>query len=389
MVPAQQRREMNIKGPGLVFKKTMVFLSPFLAFLAGYLCLELFVLPVNYFNYGIWGSLRIGYLTDYIPGFFYPRMHLAAIEPGGDLANRAESAIPKRMDFQTDEYGFRNSVGKAPSCKIVIVGDSYAASGLCAQEMLTGVLGRKLHENIYSFAPSNMNDFLNQAAFQRYSPSIVIFCCVERNLRALCAPLAPLPPGGPGKGWVAPFFGKQWFQNFMVWLDRVLKLPGWHHFYWRIHENDAPKSLAALKTGPLLFLQGDAARIDVPESFTERTADVVESYQKALKERGIRFIVVPVPNKESVYYGFLAHKNPPIYLHKIIKALKKRHIETIDLQTVFEKAAQGNKGYLYYPDDSHWNLAGIEVAANGLVPIIERLEADNQENKKTNLSGKI
>jgi hypothetical protein len=44
---------------------------------------------------------------------------------------------------------------------------------------------------------------------------------------------------------------------------------------------------------------------------------------------------------------------------------------------------------LYYPDDSHWNLAGIEVAANGLVPIIERLEADNQENKKTNLSGKI
>lgn len=99
----------------------------------------------------------------------------------------------------------------------------------------------------------------------------------------------------------------------------------------------------------------------------------VVSFRDALAARNIRLLVMPVPNKESVYPERLSRRitSPqPIQSEDaaaLLSGLKQAGVEVLDLWGLFaqEKARDPNS-QLYLAQDSHWSPAGLDRAAQAV-----------------------
>ncbi len=93
-----------------------------------------------------------------------------------------------------------------------------------------------------------------------------------------------------------------------------------------------------------------------------QTVQIILSYNKFVRSRGIRFIFVPIPNKENILYDYL-HTKRPVFLEQLISELKGHGIETIDTQKAFEEVFRKNQVLLYHPEDTHWNANAVKLTA--------------------------
>ncbi len=59
-------------------------------------------------------------------------------------------------------------------------------------------------------------------------------------------------------------------------------------------------------------------------------------------------------------------KNPakPKFLERLILKLQSAGIEVIDTQKAFDEAFLQENTLLYHTDDTHWNAAGVTLAAD-------------------------
>ncbi len=99
----------------------------------------------------------------------------------------------------------------------------------------------------------------------------------------------------------------------------------------------------------------------------------VMSFRDQLDKRGIRLLVVPVPNKASVYPDMLTrrarHTEQPVNCKtlEIISRLRQAGIEVVDLFAIFKLACTGlpldERTNYYLPRDSHWSPEGMRLAA--------------------------
>jgi hypothetical protein len=99
----------------------------------------------------------------------------------------------------------------------------------------------------------------------------------------------------------------------------------------------------------------------------------ITSFRDQLAKRGIRLLVVPVPNKASVYPDMLtrrARQTDDRVSYKtleIISRLRQTGIEVVDIFAVFKQARAGlppDQSTSYYlPQDSHWSCEGMRLAA--------------------------
>ena len=99
----------------------------------------------------------------------------------------------------------------------------------------------------------------------------------------------------------------------------------------------------------------------------------IVDFRDQLAARGIRLVVMPVPNKESVYpdrltrrAGALRGVRAPRTVD-LLDRLRAAKVEVIDLFTAFAQARQptgsASEPSLYLAQDTHWSPAGVEVAA--------------------------
>ena len=141
-----------------LFKFTL-FLFPF--FLA--ICLELFILPIDFFTIRVWESLVVKKFKNILPGPFYPNMETTKIEEG-DLAAHTRFAIKKKVRWMTDRYGYRKQDTDLQKHKMVIIGESnIAGSSLTQEEILSEVLEDQLKVSVYPYAPvGRINSFLKK-----------------------------------------------------------------------------------------------------------------------------------------------------------------------------------------------------------------------------------
>jgi hypothetical protein len=163
-------------------------------------------------------------------------------------------------------------------------------------------------------------------------------------------------------------------QGVNVTIDRIIKAPMLHFIRARIRRSIGdPKVNYLLSTdGRMLFLEGVSANRDKPQATLDHAVDRISSYAAALKERGIRFIFLPIPNKEDIYHEFLPDKRRPVFLDQLMEALTLRRIETLNIQKCFEEAKRGGES-LYIADDSHWNESGVKIAARLAAEQIESI----------------
>ena len=348
-----------------------LFLSPL--FFA--IFIELYVLPMDYFTFRVWEAVVVRKFRNTLPGPFYPDREITKMEEG-DLGHHFRFAIKKKVRWVTDHYGYRKKNTDVRKHPIVIVGESnIAGSSLTQEEILSEVLEKRLKVSVYPYAPvGGINSFLKNKRFIEDPPDILIFARVERELLDL--PILKEPKDGK---WASKFRQKmnqnQWIQNFIVQLDRLYKLNMLHFFRASLRRCVAspPESVLPRVSSPfgrILFLQGVEANRDVSKEKLNQTIQIIISYNNTVRSRGIRFIFVPIPEKENIFHELLKTKRP-VFLEALIAELKEHGVETIDTQKAFEEAFQKNQVLLYHTDDTHWNGNAVRIAADLLTKVIE------------------
>ena len=97
------------------------------------------------------------------------------------------------------------------------------------------------------------------------------------------------------------------------------------------------------------------------------------AFRDQLAARGIRLLVMPVPNKESIYPERLTRRADGAGVvvcrqtRELLEKLWASGVEVVDLFDVFSRAKQdpgeSNARALYLAQDSHWSPAGVSLAA--------------------------
>ena len=107
-----------------------------------------------------------------------------------------------------------------------------------------------------------------------------------------------------------------------------------------------------------------------PRDSTPRDAlAAVVRFRDDLAARGIRLIVMPAPNKESVYPEKLTcFAVPPARVigketRAFLAQCEDAGVEVVDLFAFYRDARQTSAVPLYLAQDSHWSPAGMELAA--------------------------
>jgi len=355
--------------------KSFLFITPFL------LCIgiEIFVLPIDYFTFRAWEALVVRKFRDLLPGPFYPNMKIEKIEEG-DLAHHTQFAIKRKVDWITDRYGFRKeNTPKSP--EIVIVGDSnIAGGGLSQEKTISEVLEDQLKIPVYPLAPARIQTFLKTKRFKDHPPKIVILGAVERELIYLSPVKFKQRYEKESQIFksVKDVREGRRFQTIIVFFDRIAKTNMLHAFRAHLRrmvssKRDINPQYVHSKFGPIFFLQGAEANKEIPKERRNQVIEVVKNYHNALKSRGIRFIFLPIPEKENLFHDLL--KTPrPTFLEQVIVQLKKEGIDTIDTQKAFEEAYQKEQTLLYQSDDTHWSKEGVSLAAKLIVEAIGNIE---------------
>lgn len=353
--------------------KSALFLLPF--FLS--IFIELFILPIDLFTFRVWESLVVRKYRNILAGPFYPNMEITKIEEG-DLAHHTRFAVKKEVQWITDRYGFRKQNTNPERHKIVIIGESnIAGSSLTQKEVLSEVLEEQLKVSVYPYAPVGINSFLKERRFKENPPTIVIFAKVERELFEL-----PTLRQIKERKWTSRLKEEinqnRWVQTFVTHLDRISKWNMLHYLRASLRrsfintQENQPGGVPS-KYGRIFFLQGAGANRDVPREKLEKAIEVIKSYHDAIKSRGIRFIFLPIPEKENIFHESLLTKKP-VFLEQLISGLKRQGIETVDTLRAFEEAYQENQILLYHTDDTHWNENGVKTAAGLIKNMIEKKE---------------
>jgi len=352
--------------------RSLLFLSPFLVVIG----VELFVLPVDFFTFRVWEALLIKEFDWILPGHFYPRMEIEKVETGGDLTHGTSYSIPKKVKWMTDRYGFRKRDSGGISPQVVIVGDSNVLGTRLTQgEMVSEVLEEKLKVPVYPYAPvGSINTFLKDPRFIKDPPRVVIVSIIEREILNM-----PFPKLSQSRERFFSFYEwrdkvKQttWVQSVGVLLDRLFKMNLLHSLRARIGKEGARNFISfPSKFGQMFFLQGEAANQEVSDDQFRRVIETIESYDRVLKKKGIRFIFLPIPNKENIYHDCLPGSRRPNFLRRVIEELKRRGMDVVDTQGVFEDEYRIHSALLYFMDDSHWNERAVRLAAALAAPLIE------------------
>lgn len=109
------------------------------------------------------------------------------------------------------------------------------------------------------------------------------------------------------------------------------------------------------------------------ESTAREAIVAVTAFRDALAGRGIRLVVVPVPNKESVYPQWLSSGcEPPTRIinpetRGFFEGCAAAGVEVVDL---FARFREETRVPSYLRQDTHWSPHGIEVAARAVAECI-------------------
>lgn len=346
---------MNI-GIKKFIRNLLLFCSPIIILLV----IELFILPIDFFTFRFYETLRVGVLTADLHGPFYPNTTLKKIEQG-DLGAYSTYAVKRNITTHIDRYGFRKQ-NENKYNDIVIIGDSYIwGSNLSQEEMLSEVLETKTGKTVYPLAPSTVNFYLTEKRFAEHPPKIIIVASVERfldNLPAIDEELTKKSVWFDESIWQKSLLLK----NSLVITDRILDSRMYNCFKSKINNSMSKKVYIA--KGNILFIKGEAANNEVPEDKILRYVSVISGYNNYFRKHNIKFIFLPIPNKENIYYNLFSSRTKPNTLRRLIKELERRGVSVLDTQSAFENAYDKEHRVLYHTDDTHWNYQGVELTAN-------------------------
>ncbi len=358
---------MEDKGVKKLLLKLTLLALPFLLWPV----LEAAVLPGNLFTFRVWETLSVNSMRV-MSGPFYPNMYVK-MEEEGELAPHTPFAEKRVVEWYTDPYGYRNRDTKTD---VLLIGDSnITGAKLSQEETLAEVLERQLGKDVYSFAPATVNRFLGTRRFEENPPEVVVVSSIERRIAELPA-VGATGMGAKLRDMTGTAINSS---KVLTWLavtaDRISKLALYRRTLAQIDRTFGKKEYIAYQNE--FFLEGEPANRDFSEEELKRIADVLEGYKHALESRGIRFVFMPIPNKENIYHQLLPSRKKPDFLPRLMAELKQRQVDVVDTQSTFENLYHNENIPLYPVDDAHWNEKAVEAAAGILAQYLQHDDSEH------------
>jgi hypothetical protein len=324
---------------------------------------------------------------------------LSRMVPVRYVAKRYEEHHPPHLRY-IDSSGYYN--GPAPgdgAYPIVFVGDSVLVD--LGTQTLAQVVSEISGLPAYNHGKAGMGPFLELQRFiveNRFDPlpRIVVWNLSARELGAplfLRQPIdywfirsqdrtdAPLFASG-GSRWAAlgtKQLGKAWPDtSVMAYAARR----SWAWIKLAVLREWPDDVLGAEDSlhGPMLFYRENLRVLPLltPQENAPAVAQTVARVAKGFRDLGIELVVLLVPEKEQVHAHALpiAHRQAlahgPELLETIQSQLEAQGIHAINLLPLFlDATARGQR--LFWRDDTHWNDAGIRLAAEEVWRVAEPL----------------
>jgi len=184
------------------------------------------------------------------------------------------------------------------------------------------------------------------------------------------APLPTIELGTPGWGWSILTFPRR-FERY--WNDSFAfrwYLIRWHSIA-KLALGISPSPKALVGQNGYLFYAAEQS-VDYFRAVKPFTAHELVQWRAELEkrrawlaERGIRYLVVVAPNKETIYPEFmppaLRPVRPQTRLDQLLKELAAHSsVDVVDLRPALRRAKETQR--VYHQTDTHWNDAGAMIA---------------------------
>jgi hypothetical protein len=358
--------------------------------------------PIDTWSFRAWEAMSV----DHAPSTpFEPSRRYESSKAYGDLANLGNLRrlrVYRHERFTTDAYGFRNPPGLADSgtTSVLLLGDSMAAgSGVSDESTLSGQLTSPFRRRTYTIAPMlptaptlaafirmlglKKGDWIVHQVTYLYNESSAWSVEPKRHAQVTMA--------------------ERWRRSYRTetWPLRILA-----NRMTRVVQNDRLLSnpfrsnvqIARLQNGDeMIFLAADGVSTGISEKTRKEVSDSVR-YLKSLADEAEKFslhwLVVLVPTKSAVYAPLMTGPatTPPtmpgIYaeLETQLDDAGLRVVNLYSKLTSRARIAAAQHQYLYWPDDTHWNAAGIAVAAQAIAQFMA--ERERSESEASRVGGK-
>jgi hypothetical protein len=350
-----------------------------------------------------WLKLHPYQIVTRTPGRYAPFAPNAAIEQpphSGELAvmgNVRPSEIRPALRFSTDALGFRaNPPGTPQSFRVLAMeGDSFTfGAGLSDEDTFPAVLSRDLGAGVYNGGrfftdperPVEI-DWLRERLAP--PPSTVLYILLERfdlslDIRYDQGRIDRIAGGVLGDTYYSVKdemrFARRWWQ---LW-SAVSPLGVLSTRAWKTVSNDRilPNEYRVKvveRTLPdgrrFLVEQRNYERFANPPDARQagETAEYMAWLRSEMRQRGLNFWVVLVPEASTVYGKWLfGHQQRPVapgglqYLDYLERELGKRGVKTVNGLTVLRGFAERDVagGELsFFREDHHWSPAGVRRIA--------------------------
>lgn len=361
--------------------------------------LALRLLPRDWVSYRAWEAVR----TFATPPF-EARARYRQERTYGNLAalgNLPSLRQYRSVTFTTDAFGYHNPPQLADTTRIaaLLLGDSFAAGAEVNDDETFAVqLGRRTGRSVYNAAPGNpapayVRDLARQV---RMRDGLVIFEYYEGTglpglelqpfdtRAARCGKVLGawnLPVPCRVVTWTMEQFPVSPLQVFArrayrrLQNDRLLPNPG--------RDRVVP---AALADGSVMLFSAEA-RAQLRSSRPVAAACRFISWAAGrLATQRLRMLVVLVPDKYAVYAPLLRSPDwEPVdsqtYLARLEGRLRTAGVPVVNLAAPLRAAARAalaEGALIYWKDDTHWNAAGIDVAATVVAPELKRLSSPGE-----------
>jgi hypothetical protein len=319
---------------------------------------------------------------------------------GGDLTRlvgipsfnqRYERERPARLEH-IDEFGYRNPppvIGV--DFPVVVVGDSYMFAGATMTNTFSARLSAVSGRPVYNHARAGIGPFIaisqffREPRFREHPPRVLVWGFIEREVAGdVFSGLSYWLRFDPDEK------KRQEYRGSIVWSEfrpRRLKtqLPNtsaaaqlaarwWRHVRFLAWGRIPPEVLAGHDPAsgtPLLFYREaiDAMKWPPEVRKIDKVAFHIEDVNHFCVERGMELAVILIPDKEQVYREQLPPEArapgevfAPSCLPELEARLREKGIRVVNLLEPFRAQAAAGQ-LLYWPDDTHWNSDGIQLAA--------------------------
>ncbi len=320
---------------------------------------EVVLLPINYFTHRNWESL---YVKSNIPhyGPFFPNRTVTSVEQG-DLAFNTNQAVLKNVVWKTDALGFRNEKLEI-NPDITVVGDSFiVGTSMTQNDIFSEQLENQYNDSIrvYNLAPSTFSQWVELLETKAITkPKILIFSCIETTTPEVFDTLST-------NYKTTKFRIKESFKqaNLAPLIDRSTRFYIIRYLASRIKKNTG-RGVASELQKDLFFLEGKTIKV-IDDNQLNQTAAALESYKKYCDKIGVKFLFLPMPRKETVYFNLVPLPSQPDYMERLSNAASKREIHTINTANIYAQNRKESQLY-YQKDDTHWNPEGVKLIAKAV-----------------------